>query len=283
MTDADRPPFGAFAPSPMQARARRLAHALPANYWGRRAASLLLGPAGARARRPFDVEIFGSQRARLHPYDNICEKRVYATPQLWDAKERAALARAISQSADGVFRFVDIGANVGLYALFARARCLDAGKTLRALCVEPDPEMRARLAFNAAASGAEAELAVLPYAAAGQDGPLRFAVNVESRGMSRIDPAGGLRVAGRTVLSILREAGLERVDAMKIDIEGHEYPALEAFFAGAPDALLPSLLILEISHESEERRASALALERGYRELFRTRLNLVAARDQASG
>ncbi|MBB5517771.1 FkbM family methyltransferase [Amphiplicatus metriothermophilus] len=283
MTDADEPPFGAFAPSPMQMRARRLAHALPDNYWGRRAASLLIGPAGARARRAFDVDIFGSQRARLHPYDNICEKRVYATPQLWDAKERAALARAISQSADGVFRFVDIGANVGLYALYARARCLDAVKTLRAICVEPDPEMRARLAFNAAASGAEEDLAVLPYAAAGEDGPVRFAVNVESRGMSRIDPAGGLRVEGRSILSILREEGLARVDAMKIDIEGHEYAVLESFFADAPDALLPELLILEISHERENRRAGALALESGYRELFRTRLNLVAIRAQASG
>lgn len=283
MIDTDEHPFGAFAPSPAQERARRLAQALPANYWGRRAASLLLGLTGARMRRAFDVEIFGSQRARLRPYDNICEKRVYATPQLWDAEERAALARTISESVDGVFHFVDIGANVGLYALFARARCLDAGKTLRALCVEPDPEMRARLAFNARASGAEEDLTVLPYAAAGENAPLRFAVNVESRGMSRIDPAGGLRVEGRTILSILREAGVERVDAMKIDIEGHEYPALKTFFAEAPAALLPGLLILEISHEREGRRASALALERGYRELIRTRLNVVAARDQASG
>ena len=51
-------PFGALAPAPAQERVRRLAHRLPANWLGRKAASLLLGPAGRRARRGLGVRIF---------------------------------------------------------------------------------------------------------------------------------------------------------------------------------------------------------------------------------
>ncbi|MBY0420818.1 MAG: hypothetical protein K2Q06_00845, partial [Parvularculaceae bacterium] len=140
-------------PKPAEDRARRWAHRLPANYFGKKAASLLLGPAGGRAPRAFDVEVFDGARARLHPFDNICEKRVYLSPQLWDAAERAALETEIKSADAGVFHFVDVGANAGLYTLFVHAAAARANKSARALCVEPDVEMRRRLNFNLAATG----------------------------------------------------------------------------------------------------------------------------------
>ncbi len=275
----EEPPFGALAPSPMQARARRLAHRLPHSYAGRKAASLLLGPAGGRKPRAYDVEIFGGQRARLHPSDNICEKRVYLTPQHWDPEERRALAAAIEAHEEHFFHLLDIGANAGLYTLFARACALERGVRLKAICVEPDPEMRARLAFNVAASGADGDIRLLPYAATGADGPLRFAVNVKSRGLSHLDEAGGLTVQGRTIVSMLTETSARRIDALKIDIEGHEYSALNAFFSEAPRALWPRLILCETSHEDPAQSAKALMLEAGYAEALQTKRNFVGALD----
>ncbi len=272
---SDEEPFGALAPSPMQERARRLAHRLPYSYLGRKAASLLLGPAGGRQGRAFDVEIFGSQRARLRPADNICEKRVYLTPQHWDPEERRVLARAIEEHRDSVFHFLDIGANAGLYTLFARACAIERGRGLKAICVEPDPEMRARLAFNVEASGARDDVRLLPYAAAAADGPLRFAVDVKSRGLSHLDEAGGLTVAGRTVVSMLAESAARRIDAMKIDIEGSEHAALKAFFSEAPRALWPRLILCETSHEDPARSAKELILTAGYAEALQTKRNFV--------
>ncbi|MEQ8936301.1 MAG: FkbM family methyltransferase [Amphiplicatus sp.] len=272
---SDEEPFGALAPSPMQARARRLAHRLPHSYFGRKAASLLLGPAGGRQGRAFDVEIFGSQRARLSPADNICEKRVYLTPQHWDPEERTILAGAVAAHRDGLFRFLDIGANAGLYTLFARACAIKRGLHLNAICVEPDPEMRARLAFNVEASGAADDISLLPYAATAADGPLRFAVNVKSRGLSHIDEAGGLVVEGRTIVSMLAESAARRIDALKIDIEGGEYPALKAFFDEAPRALWPRLILCETSHEDPTQSTKALMLAAGYVETLQTQRNFV--------
>lgn len=276
---SENAPFGALAPSSAQETARRLAASLPANWFGRKTVSLLLGPAGGRRRRAFDVTVFGTQKARLHPYDNLCEKSVYIAPQLWEGTERAALGAAIAASDDDTFFFLDIGANAGLYALFARSAAQQAGRRLSAACVEPAPDMLARLAFNIAASGAGEDVRVLPYAAAGADGSLRFAVDAANRGESHLDETGEMVVEARTVLRLLSEWGAPRVDALKIDIEGHEFPVLDAFLRDAPPALLPGLVVMEFSHEAENAPAAARLLGAGYREKLRTKRNLVAVRD----
>jgi FkbM family methyltransferase len=275
-------PFGAFSPSPTQERARALAHRLPGNWFGRKAASLLLGPAGGRSRRAFDVTVFRTQKARLHPYDNICEKRVYLTPQLWDPAERAFLGDVISNFGGRTFHFVDVGANVGLYTLFARAEAARAGAGLKAACIEADPEMAARLRFNFAASRAQAGVEIFECAASDAEATLRFAVDRASRGLSRVDPEGDISVPARPLRAIVAGAGFPRIDAMKIDIEGHEYAALDAFFREAPCMFHPRFVLLEISHADAKRSAETLLARTGYRERLRTARNAIfVSRDQA--
>jgi aminoglycoside 6'-N-acetyltransferase len=270
--------FGARRPSARQQWFRRLGARLPKNYVGRRLASLLLGPAGGRANEAFDVDVFGTERARLHPSDNICEKRVYLMPQFWEAEERAFLAEQIAAHPFGSFVFVDVGANVGLWTLFARSAARAVARRLRAIAVEPDSDMRARFAFNLAASGAADDVRVFPCAVSERAGRMKFSVNAKSRGTSRIDAAGAIEVEARTLLSIVKEAGLTRIDALKIDIEGHEFEALEAFFRLAPPAILPESLILETAHEAPERSIRVLAVATGYEEALRTRMNAVLVR-----
>lgn len=272
------PAFGALAPSRFQERMRRAGHSLPTNEFGRKVASLLLGPAGGRSGRAFDVAVFGSQKARLHPYDNICEKRVYLTPQLWDRDERAFLGDVVSNFSGRVFWFVDVGANAGLYTLFMRAEAQRANAILRAVCVEADPEMAARLRFNLGASGAVDGASVFECAASDRDGALRFAVDRRSRGLSHVDPAGDLEVPARTLLSIIREAAAPRIDALKIDVEGHEFAVLAAFLKGAPLSLHPRLVILEISHAGAAQDAARALVDSGYASRFRTKRNAVLVR-----
>lgn len=274
MTSA--PPFGALRPSPAQERARAIGARLPSNYLGRRLASLLLGPAGGRTNRPYDVEIFGGAGARLHPFDNICEKRVYLTPQLWDGEERAALADLVANHSSPLFSFVDIGANAGLYTLFVHGETRRRGVAFRGLCVEADPEMQRRLAFNIEASGAQEEVVIARYAAGARSETLRLAVDEKSRGLTRIAEDGALAVEARPLLRLVEEARLDRVDALKIDIEGHEFPVLEAFLRDAPHSLWPHLFILETAHDGGPRSARELILSAGWREAFSTKRNLVA-------
>lgn len=270
---------GSMRPSAFQQKIRRIGAALPDNYVGRKAASLLLGPAGGRARQAYDVEIFGGQKARLHPYDNISEKRVYLTPQFWEREERARLAALIAARAGKPFRFVDVGANAGLYTLFARAEAIAHGCAFRAVAIEADSDMAARLAFNVEASGAADEVRLFRCAASSVDGMLKFSVNTGNRGESRVAADGARLVPARPILAMIIEAGLDGVDAMKIDIEGHEEEALAPYFRDSPAAFAPRLLILETSHQGASGGAERLAIAAGWRAALHTARNIVLIRD----
>lgn len=275
-------PFGALRPSRFQEFFRGLGLRLPSNWFGRKAASLLMWPAGGRARRAYDVEVFGRQKARLHPFDNICEKRVFISPQMWELDERLYLADLISGFGGRTFTFVDVGANVGLYTLFARAEALKAGAAFTAVCIEADPEMAARLRFNISVSDGEAEIRVFNCAASDEEGELRFDVNRTSRGLSRVTPGGTTVVRAKTLAQIFADAGLQIIDAMKIDIEGYEAPVLKALLTEAPGSLRPKTILTEISHQQEDASLDALLLDAGYGKRFETKRNAVyVATDQS--
>ncbi len=277
-TDA---PFGSFAPSTVNEAFRALGSRLPPGYVGRKGASLLLGPAGGRSGRPVDCTLFGSQRARLHPHDNICEKRVFIAPQLWDAAERAELAKLIgSRAREQPFWFADIGANVGLYTLFARSAGEAVGRKVKALCVEPDPDMIRRLTFNLKQSGALSDVVVAPFAATDTARILRFHIDLHSRGGSKVDRAGEISVEGKPLIQLVNEAGLPKIDAMKLDIEGHEETALAPFLKAADADLLPTLIILETDRSARSSPAVDLLAAHGYEPQLRTRMNTVLKRQR---
>lgn len=248
---------------------------MPDNAFFRKTSSLFLGPAGAREARAFDVPVFDTMKARLHPHDNICEKRVYLTPQHWDPVERSMLASQIA-SGEGEFTFVDVGANAGLYSLFAASAADAASRPICIIAIEPDPVMIKRMTANFAFSGVQAE--ILPYAATAVRGPVKFSTNARNRGESRVAEDGTETAMGVPLTEALAGSGVAAVDAMKVDIEGHEYPALEAFFRDAPEKLWPQFLILEISHETP-RSARDLVLGRGYQATHVNRLNAVFERE----
>lgn len=279
--DKDAPPpnqFGTNIPSWLQRWALRATHKLPASYIGRKAASALLGLTGGRRRKSYDVTIFGTQKARLHPYDNICEKRVYATPQMWDAREREILKSHIERSADNQFYFVDAGANVGLYTLFGKAIAELAKKDFRAICIEPDPQMRKRLSFNLTASDANTMVQIFAYALATTRRTLRFTINEKSRGMSHVDDDGALPVQGATLTDIImRETNFDRIDALKIDIEGSELEVLEGFFSESNRDLHPRLVIVEISHADDAQGIFDLFAHNNYQLVYSNNLNAVFA------
>ena len=276
-------PFGAFAlPGPAEAL-RRLADRAPAGRLGRRAASLLrraclLG----RGAGPFDVTLFGGARARLHPRDNRTEKRVFAGGHLWDAEEGAALEAALAahDPAAGPFVLVDAGANAGLYTLRLAAAARRQGRALRALAIEPDPTTLARLRCNLALSEV-AGATVAPVALAAEPGRVRLTPAAGNRGEVRVAADGaGPEVAARPLLDVVREAGLTRIDALKIDLEGGEAAVLAAYLDAAPPALHPTLIVAETGRPGDAEGAALtdLLIRRGWALERRAGLNAILRR-----
>lgn len=276
MSEPQSPPFGTYAPAPLQAWFRARAHRLQPGWTGRRLGLLLNRLAGGKRGPAFDVEIFDGQRARLHTIGNVCEKRVYCTPQFWDPRERASLAEAIHESEGRTFTFLDVGANVGLYSLFALGVARGAGKPIRIVCVEPAPVAAGRLTYNIALNRGEGEITHFACAATRVPGTVKLFAHADNLGGHSLGGKGEhVDVEGRPLSEIVDEAGFDRVDAMKMDIEGAEKPALDGLFEGLDRGRWPRLVILENAPLGAEAAALGTCLDAGYRLDYTTKLNSV--------
>ncbi|WNJ92674.1 FkbM family methyltransferase [Bosea sp. 685] len=277
-TQVEAKPFGAFAPRGVLSRIISWTRAAPDSFLGRKIA-YALRRLGLRslAGAPVDIESLGA-KMRLYPDGNVCEKRVLFTPQYFDQRERDLLAGRIREG----FRFIDIGANIGAYSLFVAAK---AGPGARILAVEPQPDVFARLAFNIA-QNPFGTVKAIACALADKPGELTLFLDPANKGESsvrilRSSTGATVKVPATTLLALLQSEGYERLDAVKLDVEGAEDLILEPFLRDAPEALWPSFVIIEDSRERWQVDLVGLLTQRGYRMLAQTRLNLVFERDAA--
>ncbi|SFL35877.1 FkbM family methyltransferase [Methylorubrum salsuginis] len=272
----DSQPYGTYAPTGLVARIAQRTQTLNEHSWrGRRMAMLLRRIAiSMLGGQPLDVERYGA-RMRLHPYNNNCEKKVLFTPQFFDSEERAILKARLSDDAV----FLDVGANIGAYALFVAAL---TGPRARILAVEPQPDVFDRLTYNIA-QNPFGTVKAIACAVADRAGELTLFIDPRNRGESSVKIVGthksaAIRVPAVTLLSLCRSEGIERIDAIKLDVEGAEDLILEPFLREAPESLRPSLLIVEDGTEQWQLDLPALLERYGYRRIARTRLNLVFER-----
>ena len=243
----DSSPFGAYAPQGAFVRLLAAARSAGQGWFGHRKAFALRKIMLWMLRgKPVDSEIFGA-RMRLYPYNNVSEKRILFTPQYFDEPERKLLASRMSDD----FVFIDIGANVGGYCLFAAAQ----GKSgARILAIEPQPDIFERLIYNIR-QNEFANLKAIDCAVADKDGEITLFLDHENRGetsMRIVGPGGPgstLTVPAKTLFTIATEEGYDHIDAVKLDVEGAEDLILEPFFRNAPEALWPRLIMMEHLHQ----------------------------------
>src|SRR3954470_1658809 len=267
-------PWGTHAPDAYERAVLALTRAMPDNWLGLRLAilsrRLIMSRIGEGCR---DVTLWG-MRLRLYPRRNGCEKNALFTPQMFDTMERRVLCEAVRQKG-GTFTFVDIGANVGLYSLYL-ASCGD----VRTLAIEPQPGIVDRLRFHLAANPS-AKVDVRPLALSDRDGEVTLVLNNSDNGGTHIDKHDGRQEEGERItvpckplLSVLSDAGITAIDALKIDVEGAEDIVLAPFLRDAPHALLPRLILIEDTRGFWGLDLFALLRGRGYTEVERSRQNV---------
>lgn len=239
------PPFGTYALSPQREAWRLKASQQKDTRLGRLFISHARKKALASETGPFDVTVMDGVLARLYPFGNRCEKRAFAGAQVWDAAERRALKRAIETTDKSPFVFLDVGANVGLYSLMVNAYAKAAQKASRIIAIEPALEICARLETNMAVN--DADIQIIRAAVSSQPGTGYLGGGEANHGETQLlaQKEGREAVVIDTIPRIARMLGLTRIDAMKVDIEGHDFPALKTFFEDASQHLHPALLIIE--------------------------------------
>ena len=269
--DPAPPPFGAFTPNTTQAAIIRLAQRSRLKRGAFR--PMLSRLVNLLRAGPVDVRYQGAS-FRFYHQASATERGALFNPE-YNIEELDFL-RAHTP-AGGVF--VDIGANVGTYALVLARQVGTSGKVI---AVEPHPVTHARLRFNCAASG-YTQVTLVAAAAGPSDGELMIETDGDNLGASHIvsgAPSGNaIRVPSLRLQRILDEAGVDHVDALKIDVEGFEDRVLTGFFKQAPPSLWPRAVVIEhLSRNEWLEDCIADMRARGYAETARTRSNTLLAR-----
>ncbi|MBM6583306.1 FkbM family methyltransferase [Microvirga sp. BT689] len=273
----DSRPFGDFAPSGLTRWVIDRTRGLPEGWAGRRLALMLRHLAMKMLKGPpLDLETFGV-RMRLYPYKNVCERRLLFTPQYFDADELKILTSRIK---DG-FTFIDVGSNVGWYALFLAQEAGPAVST-RILAVEPQPEIFDRLIYNIR-QNPSCTIKAVDCAVADKTGELTLFLDPLNRGEASLkivnsSQTDAIRVPAVTLLDLLTREGLTRVDAIKLDVEGAEDLVLDPFFRDAPASFYPSLFIVANVPERWQSDVVGLLKSKGYQPILETKMNLVFER-----
>jgi FkbM family methyltransferase len=176
---------------------------------------------------PVRMEVEPGVNMLLDPEDLISNE-ILNTGQ-WEADSWAIIKEHLPVGGT----FVDLGAHIGYYSLKA-ARAV--GPKGQVIAIEPNPETVRQLRDNIQASGAKV-IAVEPVACSDSEAELElFAAPRANTGQTSLSRANAqqsgavhavYRVRARPLDAIIQEAGVSRVDVVKIDVEGAELLVLK--------------------------------------------------------
>jgi FkbM family methyltransferase len=232
----------------------------------------------ARLAGPYDVTA-GGIAFRAYPAENRDDRMLVGRGELPEAAEHALIAPLLRPT----MVFVDIGANVGTYSLFVARH---AGPEARIIAFEPHPRTFAKLAYNLAANGADTVMAMnLAIAAEAGTMPLYSdgGGNIGHASLLK-EGAGAVRgvetVEVAPLASVLADLGVERVDLLKIDVEGFEDRSLLPLFDQAPETLRPRAILIEtVLSELWQRDCLSELATHGYRKAGETAENVLLQRE----
>ena len=256
-----RSPWGAYPPGILQKVLIALTHK---TILQRGALRKLMTKVIMSLARPLDVS-FRNCKFRIEGRNNLIERGILSRPT-YNNSEISFLEEAVKDG--GVA--IDIGCNIGLYALpLAKA----AGPSGTVLAIDANPAMIEQLHFNARASGVE-NVTTVCIAVGSVETRADLEICKGDTAIVRVRESEEGSTQMRPLLNIVQDAGLKRVDSLKIDIEGHEDAAMVPYLQSCPEELLPARIVIERAAKTHDYPGCVAEFERlGYRLIGRTRNN----------
>ncbi len=235
-----------------------------------------------RMPRIWDVGYKGL-KLRLYPSQNYGDYQIVMHGLHPEEAELEVFANAVKSAQV----FVDIGANVGIYTLFAAQSMPPGG---RIIAFEPAPDTAQKLRTNIGLNGLTL-VTVVQKAVAEEPGRLRLHVVAENNvGQHSLSDELGSKGPGRghdvdvtTLQAALEREGVSSIDVLKIDVEGFEDRALYPFLQYADELCWPKYVLIEIAHRAVWKWDLISAFkERGYQIVFENAYNLHLAKRSVS-
>ena len=224
--------------------------------------------------KPVDL-IYQNLKLRLQPRQNTIESKI-----MFSAKKReGAELTLIKRHLLGGGVFVDIGSNIGYYAL--SVALMNASKVI---AIEPNPTVLARLRDNIALNDLQSKIIVHDVAIGATKGIAQLTLSDNDFGSSSIvnQRVGKTHIDVEVVplVEILKINDIAGANVIKIDIEGMEDRALFPYFENIAKAKYPKLIVMEDGiNEKWERDILSWLLANGYHAVARTRGNVMLERN----
>ena len=193
-----------------------------------------------------EVKIWGTITIQLDPTECV-GGNIFFGSHIYDLEERIFLSQLLNE--DSVF--IDLGANIGAYSLWASKKISSQGHIIS---IEADPETFKLLSKNVEINNFSCKNHLINKGVSDSVGILQFYRHTEKNiGGNSFFLSENLEAALQLPVSPLFELVHElvsKIDVLKIDIEGFEFRVLLKFFSDCKEKkpeLLPEYIMIEMS------------------------------------
>lgn len=212
-----------------------------------------------------NIEIYGFLMS-LRAKGNLSEKRLLLSPQFFDHSERMWIKSFIKNNDV----FFDVGSNIGAYSLWVAS----LSRSIRIESFEPDPDMIRRFRETVTRNHLN-NITLNQYAIGSKNNVGILKINQTNRGENFISNEthfpNACTVKIKKLSSVIVNKGYTKISLLKIDTEGNELEALQAFFDESKESLWPESIICE--RKKEHRKCDSFFDNYGYELLLTTRMN----------
>lgn len=195
----------------------------------------------------------------IDPTDTIMAPQMLVYRQ-WEADLSSLMSKLLSTATT----FVDVGANFGYFTcLGAHLLARQAGSSV--IAIEPNPKLARLLRRNVEINWSSAPVTIIEAAAGGQSGNATLFIPKDHGANAGLtDSEGADRVDVRLVRVDDVVPSDQKVDVLKIDVEGHELGVLQ----GAAETIRRNPSIKIVVEWSPAQMKEAGADPRGFQEFF---------------
>lgn len=212
------------------------------------------------------VEVWPPIRMKINPTECV-GGNLFFSPHLYDISERAWIERYLPENGT----FLDVGANLGVYSLWAAQFLSSEGKIL---AIEADRDTYQMLKENLALNTYQCSIITENIGVSDKFEELQFYKNTHGNSgansfhtVQDSEPSGTLKLV--PLISLLKKNEIQEIDFLKIDIEGFELKVLNGFFSeclqNSNGGLKPKYVMIEIE---EGPRSLDLEYKRAIRNIF---------------
>lgn len=218
---------------------------------------------------------YNGLKLRVNPFGNTIESNILFSSKIREKEELKIIKNFTKPST----LFLDIGANFGYYSLFV------AGfGARRCISFEPQPILINRINENRVINNFVDNIDIAPFALGGGAGKVELQIAKSGLGSSaigrKIESSDSTEVEQKTLNTALHEFKENKVDIIKIDVEGLEDEILYPYLSKLKKEYLPSLIIIEDNAADWNLNIIEWLKETGYEQAGKTRGNVFLVKQE---